>query len=415
MASRIGLRFEMLQRAAAAGAEMRAARRRPRARRQNFEHGGAAPVGTPRVEPGPHHIARRRQRQENPLAVITRDAVAANADTLDGEDGLGHALFRARIRNSTLPSGPRIGLSVSPSTRQPGCAIEPGGDAFADLAMERGVAHHAAFADAARADLELRLDEGDEARRGAASASAAGSTVSRPMKLASQTMRVGRLGHLLRREVAGVAALAHDDARIVAQLPGELPVPDIDGIDASRAALQQHVGEAAGRGADVEGDGTGGVDAEMVERMGELDAAARHPGMIAPAQFERRFGGDADARLVEPAIAAPHRAGENQRLRLGAAVGKAALDQERIKPQFAAHPAFSAARRFHAGRGTAPENRARRTASGDGRALGAAAEGGERGVDDVAGVEAGLVVLRSGAASWSMKRSGSTIGRSLSP
>ena len=76
---------------------------------------------------------------------------------------------------------------------------------------------------------------------------------------------------------------------------------------------------------------TGGIDAEMVERVGELDAAARHPGMVAAAQLERRIGGKAGAGLVEPPLAAPDRAGQNQRLRLGAAFGKPALDQQRVE------------------------------------------------------------------------------------
>ena len=41
-----------------------------------------------------------------------------------------------------------------------------------------------------------------------------------------------------------VDALAHDDARIVAQPPIELPVADVERDDARRAALEQHVGEA---------------------------------------------------------------------------------------------------------------------------------------------------------------------------
>ena len=44
----------------------------------------------------------------------------------------------------------------------------------------------------------------------------------------------------------------HDDPRVVAQPPVELPVADVERDDAHGAALQQHVGEAAGRGADVQ-------------------------------------------------------------------------------------------------------------------------------------------------------------------
>src|SRR5258708_8395319 len=44
--------------------------------------------------------------------------------------------------------------------------LEPSGNALAHLAMERRIAHHATLADLALADLELRLDERDETRRG---------------------------------------------------------------------------------------------------------------------------------------------------------------------------------------------------------------------------------------------------------
>src|SRR5258708_19375769 len=43
--------------------------------------------------------------------------------------------------------------------------LEPGGDALAHRAMERGIAHHATLADLALAALELRLDERDETPR----------------------------------------------------------------------------------------------------------------------------------------------------------------------------------------------------------------------------------------------------------
>ena len=46
--------------------------------------------------------------------------------------------------------------------------------------------------------------------------------------------------------MARVEVFAHDDARIVADFPGELPVADVDRVDLCRAALQQAIGEAAG-------------------------------------------------------------------------------------------------------------------------------------------------------------------------
>ena len=77
----------------------------------------------------------------------------------------------------------------------------------------------------------------------------------------SQTMSCGANGSSV--SVARVHALEHDDARIVAQPRVELPVADVDGDHARRAALEQDVGEAAGRGADVEAVEPGRVDAEQ--------------------------------------------------------------------------------------------------------------------------------------------------------
>ena len=52
--------------------------------------------------------------------------------------------------------------------------------------------------------------------------------------------------------VPRVDAFEDDDARVAAQPPVELAVADVERDDACGAALQQDVGEAAGRRADVE-------------------------------------------------------------------------------------------------------------------------------------------------------------------
>ena len=54
----------------------------------------------------------------------------------------------------------------------------------------------------------------------------------------------------------------------------QLAVADVEGHDVRRAALQQAVGEAAGRGAAVERAAAGDVDGELGERGVELLAAA---------------------------------------------------------------------------------------------------------------------------------------------
>jgi hypothetical protein len=65
-----------------------------------------------------------------------------------------------------------------------------------------------------------------------------------------------------------------------------------------RALGQQHIGKAAGGGADVHRGGARGVQREGVDGMGQLDPAPADPGMIAPAHLQRRLGG-----MVWPGLA----------------------------------------------------------------------------------------------------------------
>ena len=81
-------------------------------------------------------------------------------------------------------------------------------------------------------------------------------------------------------QVPRVEALDDGDARIGPEPPGELAVADVERDHVARAAVEQHVGEAAGRGADVERDAARDVEVKRVERVGELEPAAADPGMI---------------------------------------------------------------------------------------------------------------------------------------
>jgi 1-acyl-sn-glycerol-3-phosphate acyltransferase len=66
--------------------------------------------------------------------------------------------------------------------------------------------------------------------------------------------KVYRVGHLLARHLAHVGAFEVDDALVGAQLPRQLTVADVDGIDLFGAVLEHAVGEAAGGSADVHGN-----------------------------------------------------------------------------------------------------------------------------------------------------------------
>ena len=113
----------------------------------------------------------------------------------------------------------------------------------------------------------------------------------------------------------------------------QLPAPDIDCIDTLGAALQQHLREAAGGGADIEADAALRIEAEMIERRGELHAAARHIRMRRRrAQF--RIDRDFFRGLAHRRRVGGDQPGRDRGLRLGAALEQAALDQQAIDAIF---------------------------------------------------------------------------------
>jgi len=106
----------------------------------------------------------------------------------------------------------------------------------------------------------------------------------------------------------------------------ELAVADVERDHARRAALEQAVGEAAGRRAQVEAVLAFGVDPERVERVRELLPAARDESRRG-AHLELDVVGDLLARLCETR----HETGEDERLRLRAALREPALDQHDVQ------------------------------------------------------------------------------------
>src|SRR6266571_1667218 len=81
-----------------------------------------------------------------------------------------------------------------------------------------------------------------------------------------------------------------EDARVVAKRPVDLPVTDVERDDARRAACEQDVGEAA----DVERLASLDGNAEGVERVRELEAAAPDVRMVW--RDQRDLGGRVDLR-----------------------------------------------------------------------------------------------------------------------
>ena len=179
--------------------------------------------------------------------------------------------------------------------------------------MDRRVADDAVIRPAA-AGLELGLDEGDDrglrARAGACSAIGP-STSATEMNETSTTARSIGSGSVVGGQRPGVRPLHRHDPLVAPERLGELAAPDVDRVDARRAALEQHVGEAAGRRAHVEADQPGGSIP---------NASSAAASLWPPPAPTTLIGGHRRRRRRGPirAVAGPDLAGEDQCLRLGA-------------------------------------------------------------------------------------------------
>ena len=117
----------------------------------------------------------------------------------------------------------------------------------------------------------------------------------------------------------------------------ELPVADVDGVDVGRAALEQAVGEAAGRGPGIEGAPAGDGDREAVQCGLELEAAPADVGRRGPEQDDGLVRGDQARRLVGRRAGDEDVAGGDGRLGLLPGVDEAPSHELGIEP--AAGPA----------------------------------------------------------------------------
>ena len=191
-----------------------------------------------------------------------------------------------------------------------------------------GIAHDAPLADRIAAGLELRLHQRHDVT--------AVPKLGKGRRQREPQRDEGDIGHdkidgvFDRDRVASVDPLVHDDARVLAQAPVELTLSDVDRVHADRAALKEHVGEAAGRRPDVDGDLAGDVEAERVQCAGELVTTPRD---VTGTGVDRDVGifGDRRGSPVGAASVDPNRAREDEGLRALSARRELALHQELIK------------------------------------------------------------------------------------
>jgi hypothetical protein len=141
--------------------------------------------------------------------------------------------------------------------------------------MERRIAHDAFF-HGARTNLELRLDQRNEQSRCFYELYCGRHNQFERNKTDINGHKVWPFIEPAGGKVANIGALERNDLWPGTQCLVELGASDIDRIDKSRASVQQHLCESAGRGADIEADAALRIEVKVVKRCRELDAASRH-------------------------------------------------------------------------------------------------------------------------------------------
>src|SRR5687767_7864437 len=135
-------------------------------------------------------------------------------------------------------------------------------------------------------------------------------------------------------ERARVGLLKRDHARIGAKLGMQLAASDFHGKDPLGAAFQQYFREAPGRGAEVERDAAGWVEAEGVERGGELQSGAGNIGQGIALNSERRVRREQHSGFLRDDAADPHRSEADEVCRARARGGEPPFHDNSVEPHF---------------------------------------------------------------------------------
>ena len=195
------------------------------------------------------------------------------------------------------------------------------------------VPHHTALADPVPADLELWLHEREQVEPRRRARRHRGQHLGQTDERHVDHDHLGRMGKLLFAQAAGVDALEHGHARILAQAPVELSVGDVHAGDMGRAGLEQAIREPSGGGAHVQAQATVDLDGEGCQGALELLAAARgvaphgaHLDLDVGRHEHPGLGGDGSPRPDT------HLAGHHRGSGTAARVVDPALGQQRVQP-----------------------------------------------------------------------------------
>ena len=142
-------------------------------------------------------------------------------------------------------------------------------------------------------------------------------------------------------QIPGVGALQTHHPGVAAELPVQLTIPHVHGIDLGGAVLQHAVGKAAGGGADVGAGLSCQRNRKGLHGLFQLQSAAADVGQRVAAHLHRcvlRHGGTG---LIHPLSVDEDKPRHNICLCLLAAVQQAALHQKHIQSYFFTHASTS--------------------------------------------------------------------------
>src|ERR1700730_4250210 len=179
------------------------------------------------------------------------------------------------------------------------------------LAMLLRIAHHAPLAYRAFADFELGFDQRHNVAGWAQQVPNPRQHQPQGDERDVEDGQVGRHWQLI--EVSDVDPLHHGYAWILPEAPRQLTVADVDCDHARRPALEEDVGETAGRRADIERGPAGRIDREGIERCRQLFSTATDVGRGA-GHLDRLLRRHHLVRLARGHASYPDETGPNHRL-----------------------------------------------------------------------------------------------------
>ena len=144
---------------------------------------------------------------------------------------------------------------------------------------------------------------------------------------------------LLMGQIPGIRALHADHARIIAQLPVQLAIAHIHGINLLCTVLQHAVRKSAGGGADVGADLIVQIQGESLHRFFQLQAAPAHILQRCTADLDLRIVCHGGADLVHPLAVDKNNAGHDRGLGLLPGIQQPTLGKQNIQTGLIAHGA----------------------------------------------------------------------------